>query len=429
MKYSVVIPTYNNCDQYLKPCLDSIFRWTNMADVELIVSANGCYDNTYWYLHSLKNQFNALGFGDHFKVIWNDKPLGYAKATNEGIKVSTCDKIVLLNNDTVLLDQNKHQWLEMLDRPFDDPSVGIVAPVVQRSDAADSDFAVFFCAMIHKNVFNAIGLLNEEYGVGGCEDIEFCVEAKRAGFLVVEPAPKVFNGQVFTGSFPIYHAGEGTVFNPKLVQNWKQVFHKNELRLAKKYNIDHYRYLLTNNYERAVFLKGDPVFPRETTRYQWASKHIIGHSIFELGCTTGYGVQFLPKGILYTGVDYDPIIVDVAKEQSWDGNNTFINADINTYELGQYDTIIAFEVIEHLDNGLEIVQKLKKHCKRLLITVPLNEPVGFWGEHHKLHGLNESHFPGFQFNYINEFGEIKSQPDPIDDRNRANLMICWCDNA
>ena len=121
------------------------------------------------------------------------------------------------------------------------------------------------------------------------------------------------------------------------------------------------------------------------------------------------------------------MIVEVAQNQGWDYDATFVNADINTYPLEQYDTIIAFEVIEHLDNGLEIVEKLKKHCKRLLITVPMNEPKGFWGEHHKLHGLNESHFPGFKFNYISESGEITDTPQPITQDNKCNLMICYED--
>lgn len=40
-KYSVVIPTYNNCDKYLKPCIDFIVKYTEMIDIELVISANG----------------------------------------------------------------------------------------------------------------------------------------------------------------------------------------------------------------------------------------------------------------------------------------------------------------------------------------------------------------------------------------------------
>jgi SAM-dependent methyltransferase len=212
--------------------------------------------------------------------------------------------------------------------------------------------------------------------------------------------------------------------DPELVQDWKAKFHVNELKLAKKYNTEHYKYLLSNNYERAVFLKDDPVFPRETTRYQWAAENLLDGSIFEIGCTTGYGTQFFPTSSSYLGLDYDPIIVDVARDQHWGGNRIFVSADINQYDLDFYENIVAFEVIEHIDNGMEVAQKLKEHCNRLLLTVPWNEPKGFWGEHHKLHGLNESHFPGFEFTYINHNGDISSLPQVIDSNNPSNLMIC-----
>ena len=201
------------------------------------------------------------------------------------------------------------------------------------------------------------------------------------------------------------------------------------LAYAKQYDDQLYRYLLSNNYERAVFLKGDPVYPREATRYLWANRNLLGKNILEIGCSTGYGSQFIPNDSNYIGLDYDPIIIDVAREQEWGLNTSFTNADINTYPLAQYDTIIAFELIEHIDNGLEIAQKLKNHCKRLLLTTPHNEPKGFWGEHHKLHGLNESHFPDFQFNYINEHGYITEKPQEINDKNRCNLMIMRWDRG
>ena len=201
------------------------------------------------------------------------------------------------------------------------------------------------------------------------------------------------------------------------------------LAYAKQYDDQLYRYLLSNNYERAVFLKGDPVLPREATRYLWANRNLLGKNILEIGCSTGYGSQFIPNDSNYMGLDYDPIIIDVAREQEWGLNTSFTNADINTYPLAQYDTIIAFELIEHIDNGLEIAQKLKQHCKRLLLTTPHNEPKGFWGEHHKLHGLNESHFPDFQFNYINEHGYITEKPQEINDKNRCNLMIMRWDRG
>ena len=374
-----------------------------MTDIELVISANGCTDNTAQYLQYL---YTAI---PNLLVTWNEKPLGFAAATNEGIKLASSDKIVLLNNDTILLEQPKNQWLELLDQSDVSYVLGQNSPITQRR------FGIFFCAMIQKKVFDTIGLLNEEYGIGGCEDIEFCYLAEKAGFTLAECSNN--------GTYPIYHKAEGTMHDPALVQDWKAKFHANELKLAKKYNTEYYKYLLSNNFERAVFLKDDRVFPRETTRYEWAAKNLLDGSIFEIGCTTGYGTQFFANHA-YVGVDYDPIIINVANEQRWGDAYQFLYADINTFDLDYYDNIVAFEVIEHLDNGMEIAQKLKAHCNRLLLTVPWNEPKGFWGEHHKLHGLNESHFPGFEFTYINHAGEISDIPQPINNHNISNLMIC-----
>jgi GT2 family glycosyltransferase len=384
-----------------------------MTSIELVISANGCTDNTKAYTDYLLTVF------PHITIIWNEKPLGFAKACNAGIEQSlrhNTKKIVLLNNDTLLLEQPKNQWLYRLDDYHADISSVLTLP----SKIINQKFAVFFCTMINKKVFETIGLLDESFETGGCEDIDFCFRADKNGFNLVDVG--------FKGDFPIYHAAEGTVHNPELVSDWKDKFHENELKLAKKYNMDHYRYLLSNNYERAVFLKGDAVFPRETQRYNWARQNLRGTNILEIGCSTGYGCQFLPDNYTYMGIDYDPIIIQVAKEQEWRANCEFVNVNINKIGIDHYDTIIAFEVIEHLDNGLDVVKKLQNHCKRLLITVPHNEPKGFWGEHHKLHGLTEKDFPNFQFSYINHAGEISDVMQPITPENPSNLMICRWDN-
>jgi 2-polyprenyl-3-methyl-5-hydroxy-6-metoxy-1,4-benzoquinol methylase len=212
-------------------------------------------------------------------------------------------------------------------------------------------------------------------------------------------------------------------------KQWEQMLLINELNFAKQHNPEYYRWKLTNNYERAVFLKNDPVLPREASRYIWANKNLYGKNILEVGCSTGYGCQFLPNDINYLGLDYDPIIIDVAHDQNWGDNVKFSCTDINQMELAKFDTIIAFEVIEHLDNGIELVERLKQHTKRLLITVPWNEPPGFWGEHHKLHGLNETNFPGFEFNYIDQHGRISDLPVAISQDNHFNLMIARFDRG
>ena len=239
MKYSIVIPTYNHCDDLLKPCIESIIQYSIMPEVELIISANGCTDNTRNYLDKLKIQFNDLGFNNHLKIVWNEAPLGYAKATNEGIKVASADKIILFNNDAFLLGQVPNTWLDLLVAPFlKNPKCGITYVIESISPSAGGVFPIFFCVMIDRKVFDTIGLLNEAYGVGGGEDTEFTIEAKAAGFDSCIALDIDFSSDVgtYVGHFPIYHKGEGTMHDTTLVPDHSKVIYDNSVRLAKKYN-------------------------------------------------------------------------------------------------------------------------------------------------------------------------------------------------
>jgi len=176
MKYSIVIPTYNNCEKYLKPCIDSIVKYTEMTNIQLVISANGCTDNTEAYLNYLATAIPNLSY------TFSKEPLGFAKAVNDGIEIADGEKIVLLNNDTILLDQPKNRWLEWLDQGDVNYVLEQYSPITQRK------FGIFFIAMIKKEVFNKIGFLNEDYETGGCEDIEFCYLAQNAGFSLIKSA-------------------------------------------------------------------------------------------------------------------------------------------------------------------------------------------------------------------------------------------------
>jgi len=170
MKYSIIIPTYNHLEDCLKPCIESIIKYTDLVDMEILISANGCTDNTKKYIE---------GLGIPFKLVWNEKAVGFAKAVNEAIEISKGDYIVLLNNDILLLDRKRNEWLEMLVEPFKDSSVGITGPLLDPSGPAGGEyFIIFFCVMIKREVFNKIGLLDPIFGVGEEKILIFVLELK-----------------------------------------------------------------------------------------------------------------------------------------------------------------------------------------------------------------------------------------------------------
>lgn len=229
VKYSIVIPTYNHCDDLLKPCIESIKTYTDLSNVEIIVVANGCTDNTRDYVNSL---------GSIAKLIWVDDAIGYTKATNLGIRESTGDFVVLLNNDTELLPQATNTWLTMLEEPLADPKVGLTGPLQLFDDYSNSDVLIFFCVMVRKSLFSEIGILDEIFSPGGGEDIDFTIRANQAGYKSVVVTSTSFDAINSTnaGGVPIWHKDNRTFRD--ISEYSKVIVKRNGLINCKRYNKD-----------------------------------------------------------------------------------------------------------------------------------------------------------------------------------------------
>lgn len=234
--YTIVIPTYNHLEDLLKPCIESIITNTDLSNVEVIVVANGCTDDTQSYVNSL---------GEPFSLLWFDEPLGYTKATNEGIKKAKGKYVILLNNDVQLLDwQTKNSWIELLRKPFDEKNfVGITGIHTLRNEVINRYFLVFFCVMIYRNVFDEIGLLDEIFSPGYGEDIDFCIKAERAGYHVVNITQESGETEYAT-NYPIYHIAEGTMHSDDNVyySKWNEITKRNDEILRQRYCSDTPKY-------------------------------------------------------------------------------------------------------------------------------------------------------------------------------------------
>jgi len=417
MKYSIIIPTYNHLEDCLKPCLQSVIENTNFknGDTEIIVVANGCSDGTEDFVRSLNHPY--------VKLLSFSEPLGYGRAVNEGINVSKGQFVVLLNNDVVIYPRYPNNWLDLLVTPFlNDDSVGITGPILTTSEPAQQEFIVFFCVMIKRQVFDQVGLLDETFYPGAGEDTDFCVKARYYGYKLVQvPEPGTLQRSdsepgVLVGGFPIYHKGEATVHG---LPQWDESFKRNSQILKERYNLTYLQQKYGNQYERPVIPRFIRPPTREHEKYKWGSDQVLpGESILELGCGSGYGcMYFIEKGCTYLGVDIDGNIIEFARANYPEA--MFMQADITKtfiWENVSVDTIVCFDTIEHLENGVEFLNSLKKSCSKLLVSVPYREPYGFWGFHHKLHGLGEEHFPDFDYYYMNEDGLISNVPWKIPSR-------------
>ena len=226
-KYSVVIPTYNHCDDLLQPLCESIKKYTDMSNIEIIIVANGCVDNTKAYVESL---------GEPFKLIWSTAAIGYTKATNLGIKEATGEFVILLNNDTEMLPQEQNKWLNMLEKPFADPKVGIVGPLELFDIYSNHHVLIFFCVMVRKAIFDEIGILDEIYSPGGGEDIDFTIRVKKAGYRSVPISTVTYSPEEVTniGPMPIWHKDNQTFKD--IPEYGKVIIKRNGLLNCRRYN-------------------------------------------------------------------------------------------------------------------------------------------------------------------------------------------------
>ncbi len=294
MKCSIVIPSYNHCEDLLKPCIESIIKFTDLKDIEVIVSANGCTDGTRAYVESL---------GEHFKLVWSDKPTGFTIGTNDGIKVATGEYIILLSNDTILLDQGINNWIEMLLKPFEDPRVGITGPMMIDWESTGRKFLIFFCVAVRKKLFDELGLLDEIFNPGFGEDVDYCFRATDAGYKLVQVPNSTYQyyaPNFMLGGFPIFHKGEVTLRD---VGGVNELLVRNTEIVKKKYPL----------YPEGFFAEHDI----DTYRDFFKNKIPMNGIVAELGCFKGRSlasVADIIKAKNITVVAVDPFVSGIGLE-------------------------------------------------------------------------------------------------------------------
>lgn len=201
----------NHLEDCLKPCIDSIINNTDLTNAEIIVVANGCTDGTKDYLRERARKM------PYFNYLWFNEPLGFPLTNNKGLYNSLGDYVVLLNNDTVLLNNS---WLDVLLQPFEDNAVGLTGPTKFFFDCAGTqrEAIAFWCVAIKRDVIKKIGYLDEIFNPFGSEDIDFSIRATIAGYRLVQvPHNKACKfleespGSLGIANFPIYHKGSTTI--------------------------------------------------------------------------------------------------------------------------------------------------------------------------------------------------------------------------
>lgn len=113
---SVIIVSYNT-KKITRQCLEKLInnlKTTSKIDSEIIVIDNGSKDSSKEMLKKMEKKIKKTKI--NFKLVLNNKNVGYAKANNQGIAVADGKYILFLNSDVFIENVNFEDLVYYLNK-------------------------------------------------------------------------------------------------------------------------------------------------------------------------------------------------------------------------------------------------------------------------------------------------------------------------
>jgi GT2 family glycosyltransferase len=200
---SIVVVSFDSL-LYTRMCVETVLANTHAPAFELIVVDNGSADGSSEYLEALAARDPRVS------LLANEENAGFPAACNQGLAVARGEHLVLLNSDTMV----PAGWLSRLVAYLVAGDAALVGPVTNRigneaevmtgydtygdflreagARATSSQGKAFeiqtltmFCLAMRRDAWQAIGPLDESYGVGTLEDDDYSMRARQAGFRLL----------------------------------------------------------------------------------------------------------------------------------------------------------------------------------------------------------------------------------------------------
>ena len=208
---SIIIPNKDHIED-LRRCMDSIDQKSSYKNYEYIIVENNSTDEkTFQYYKNLEEE------NPKAHVVYWDKEFNYSAINNYGATFAKGEYILLLNNDTEIINET---CLEELLGYCMRSDVGAVGARMYYEDdtiqhagvvigfggiaghcfvlqprgttgychriicAQDYSAVTAACMLVKKSAFDEVGGLTEELAVA-FNDIDFCMKLREAGYLIV----------------------------------------------------------------------------------------------------------------------------------------------------------------------------------------------------------------------------------------------------
>jgi glycosyltransferase involved in cell wall biosynthesis/GT2 family glycosyltransferase len=338
---SLIMPIYNNVDMAIE-YLDITLSTATSID-QIILYSNGTTDEGNEKLKQYAKS-NPL-----VELYIRKEGIGFAKAVNEGFKLCKNEYMFCISSDVYL----EHNWEERLQVLCDKEENGLIGPVMS------DDFILGCCFIARKSVLNKVGLLNEGFGLGYEEDVEFSYRIKNNGYNLGYDFYKDDLGKSLDTGFPIRHI-QGVSFYD-----------------LKKENLDNL--ISTNKQKHHKFLQASNVIVLKDLLYDEVKKIVQGNEVYVVVNKSGdefekirFDNDIIAKAHIFEclpEMNIDVLISSITKGKSINGKTTKLTW------LAKYDDyssmgILSQRILEQLDK-----RDYNLACKAIIGTTETENPL------------------------------------------------------
>jgi GT2 family glycosyltransferase len=239
---SVIVLGFKNFDKTTRLCVESLNANPKNSAIEFLLVDNGSPDDS-----AGKSQQWCDGHPD-FRCLLSPDNLGFAGGMNWGVKHARGKWILLVNNDTLFPANTLEALLQLLNGAPE--KIAMLAPVTNAAGNGQRLWAPhfshsdwlecghwlnanptreliptyrsdFFCIAIRRDIWNGLGGLDTEFGLGYYEDVDFSLRLKNAGYQ-----------QMITEDVFVLHSGSATF---KSNPDTKKLIKRNKKLLLSKH--------------------------------------------------------------------------------------------------------------------------------------------------------------------------------------------------
>lgn len=242
MKISIIILSFNNYQETTGKCLAALAADPDFSAWEVIVVDNASNSDTQQQLREAQIRYPEVDF------VFNTHNVGFAAGNNTGIKLATGDILILLNSDAF---PSPGMLARLVEHFAHDTQLGMIGPVTNAAGNEQCIFTKagnmedkikegvlyaasgghetlsayrldFFCVAIPRRVFEQVGELDEDFGRGYYEDLDYSLRVKAAGYRL----------GVAEDTF-VYHRGSSSF--GKIPSETKALLKRNKRLVAQKH--------------------------------------------------------------------------------------------------------------------------------------------------------------------------------------------------